>query len=204
MAGLPGTGKTTLANKLGKELHCYVLDRGTIKDALLEDDLLRKNVSETMAGRAAYEAFFKMAEDILIKQRLSVILDSSTLHPFILEKATRLAEQANVELKIIHCCIDEETRRKRLHTRQARMSQAHSHLIPEDAEHNFDILPSGTLHIRTENGKLEEYREIALAYVTSKSRVRSTFFEAFFEGFSKQRLTLLGLPKSSKYDVVLL
>lgn len=193
MAGLPGVGKTTLANRLGKELHWYVLDRDTIKDALLEDNLLRENVSETMAGRAAYEAFFKMAEGILIHQRLSVILDSSTLHPFILEKAIRLAEQANIDLKIIHCVIDEKMRQERLCARQARMSQAHSHLIPQEAEHNFDTLPSNALHIRTEDGKLEEYIGAALTYVTPKSRTRPHFLRGFFEGLSKQKLTLLEL-----------
>ena len=41
MAGLPGVGKTTLANELGLRLGWVVIDKDSIKDSLLEDYLLK-------------------------------------------------------------------------------------------------------------------------------------------------------------------
>lgn len=176
MAGLPGVGKTTLANRLGEALEWYVLDRDTLKDSWQEDELLRKEIPETMAGRAAYESFFKVAEDMLVHQHLSVILDSSSLYPFITERAIKLAEQAGAHLKVIHCIIDEETRHHRLSTRPVRKSQERSILIPAEAgqhiEQNLKDSPGHVLRLRTEEGKLEKYLETALTYVKQTSTPR--------------------------------
>ena len=165
MAGLPGVGKSTLATKLGSELGWTVLDKDTFKDSLLEDSLLKKNFTEDMAGRAAYEAFFKLAKDLLVHQHQSIILDTSTLHRFIYERAQDLASAAGAEFKVILCEVDEKTRQHRLRTRKQRLSQAYSRLVPEDAAKLFDeLLPEHTLRIRTKE-PLKKYEERALAYI---------------------------------------
>ncbi len=169
MAGLPGVGKTTLASKLGQLVELVILEKDTLKDALLEDEALKEKVGEEIAGRAAYENFFKLAEEFLLNQHLSVILDSSALHPFILERAEELARRARAKLKIIFCHVDESIRQDRLRNRKARISQSHADRIIEEDAKRFAKLPEEhTLKIYTKEGSLEVYAKTALKYIAGQ------------------------------------
>ena len=175
MAGLPGAGKSTLASKIGLDLGWVVIDRDTLKDSLLEDSLLKEKIAEDVAGWAAYESFFKLAHDLLVNQHRSIILDTSTLHRFIFERARALANSAGAEFKVILCEVDEKTRQHRLRTRKKRISQVHGHLVPEEAARQFDKLPPElTLKIDTKD-PLKKYEEKALAFVSGPKLVMSGF-----------------------------
>src|SRR5690242_11668511 len=100
MAGLPGAGKTTIAAGLGDILLWTVLDKDWLKLSLLR---LQLGMPEEEVGRIAYELLFVQAEDILVRQRLSVILDTSARYPFVLEYASRIAQSAGAQLKTILC-----------------------------------------------------------------------------------------------------
>src|SRR5437762_5981931 len=89
MAGLPGVGKTTLAARLGAMLHWLVLDRDIIKTAMVDTGM-----DEEQAGWIAYDMFFTLAQNIIMHQHHSLILDTSALYPFILERATAIAQSA--------------------------------------------------------------------------------------------------------------
>lgn len=168
MAGLPGVGKSTLAHELGLDLGWVVIDRDSFKDSLLEDAVLKEKIAEDTAGWAAYEVFFRNARDLLVNQHQSIILDTSTLHRFIFERAQDLARDAGAEFKVILCEVDEKTRQHRLHTRKKRISQAYGHLVPEKAARQFDeFLPEHTLRIWTKD-PLKKYGEKALAYIASQ------------------------------------
>ncbi len=65
MAGLPGAGKTTLANALSKELGWYVVDKDRYREILSVYGLSPDTVS-----RAAYDLSFKDAYNILSKQQV--------------------------------------------------------------------------------------------------------------------------------------
>jgi predicted kinase len=172
MAGLPGVGKTTLAFELGQRLGWVVLEKDILKDTFLEVPLLKEKFDEYTAGWAAYENFFKVAENFLVNQRLSVILDTSFLHPFILERtekilerAEKLTERSGAQLKIILCEVDESTRQQRLRTRKTRTSQAKAHLLPKEVAKQFDQLdPSSYKKIGTER-PLKVYINEAVKYV---------------------------------------
>jgi predicted kinase len=167
MAGLPGVGKSTLASKLGLDLGWVVIDRDGFKDSLLEDALLKARIAEDTAGWASYEVFFRNAHDLLVNQHQSIILDTSTLHRFIFDRAQKLAIAARAEFKVILCEVDEKTRQHRLRTRQKRVSQAYGHLVPEEAARQFDeFLPEYTLRIDTKD-PLKKYEEKALAYISA-------------------------------------
>lgn len=172
MAGLPGAGKSTLASRLGLDLGWVVIDRDNFKDYLLEDAMLKEKIEENTAGWTSYEVFFKNAHNLLVNQRQSIILDTSTLHPFIFERARDLAREAEAELKVILCEVDEKTRQHRLRTRKQRLSQAYSRLVPEEAAKLFDeLLPEHTLKVWTKD-PIKKYEEKALIYISgSKSMV---------------------------------
>ena len=169
-------GKTTLANELGLRLGWVVIDKDTIKDLLLEDSLLKEQIAEDTAGRAAYEAFFKLARDFLINQHQSLILDCSTLQPFVFERAKKLATTSGAQFKVILCEVDEFTRQHRLRTRKSRLSQARAHHVPREAAKQFDALdlPSHTLKICTKD-PLKKYLGKALDYVSEGEKIENGY-----------------------------
>jgi predicted kinase len=100
MAGLPGTGKSTLAEALAKELNGVVLSKDAVRAALFpgpltgytreQDDLCFRMVLEG----AAYVASHQRSEFIF--------LDGRTFsHGEDVEQAIRAAEQANCAWRII-------------------------------------------------------------------------------------------------------
>src|SRR5689334_3179023 len=97
MAGLPGTGKTTLSTVLGHELRWPVINKDELKRTFLnmgEPDML--------AGMMAYEVVFTLIRDLFESQRLSIILDTASLYFFILEQAVKSVQAVpNARLKII-------------------------------------------------------------------------------------------------------
>jgi predicted kinase len=76
MAGLPGAGKTTLALALGRALGWPVVDKDTLKSPLL-----KLGIANEVAGPASYTLLLALARDLLVHQRLSVILDSPAAYP---------------------------------------------------------------------------------------------------------------------------
>jgi predicted kinase len=146
MAGLPGTGKTTIALVLGRRLRWPVCDKDTLKSPLLDMD-----VPEGVAGPASYALLFALATDVLVRQRLSVIIDSPAVYSTVQEQAHELACAAGARLKVIRCTVDPETRLARLAGRTARASQlTKDRAWTADEERAlFAHLPADTLVLAT-------------------------------------------------------
>jgi predicted kinase len=142
MAGPPGTGKTTLAVAAARMLRWPVVDKDTLKSCLLT-----AGVAEKIAGPASYDLMFDIGKDLLVDQRLSVILDSPAGYPSVVERARALARQAEADLKFILCLADPSTRAVRLAQRTARPSQwSVDKLVDGDTRQRWaSLLPSDSL-----------------------------------------------------------
>jgi predicted kinase len=201
MAGLPGVGKTTLAFELGQRLGWTVLEKDRFKESFLEAPSPNENFDDYAAGWEAYEDCFKETEDFLVNRQLSVILDTSLLHPFILKRAKQLAVRSGAQLKIILCEVDECTRQYRLHNRKKRISQAKAHLLPKEAAKRFDQLdPSLYKKIETKC-PLKTYINEALTYVKESEQeltryqdVSSEYIYCWIIMFLVYPMTLNGVP----------
>src|SRR5438105_228813 len=112
LAGLPGTGKTTLAYKLGRILDWTVLDKD-----LFNTELLNAGLSQSQAGPLAYELMFSLAHDLIIKQRHSVILDTAGRQPRNLQQARLIAGDAPARLQIVRLIASHAVRKKRMASR---------------------------------------------------------------------------------------
>lgn len=172
MAGLPGSGKTTLARLMGKALGWPVVSKDLFKSSLI---LARAGMTDEEAGRIAYELLFDQAEDLIVRQRFSIIFDTSAHRPFILENAMRIVRAAGAGMKIIYCVAPSNVRLKRLNERAAAnlyhpfMLSLETAVIEDESEH-FRHLSDGRLVIDTQK-PLEKCFQEALKYVLQTERL---------------------------------
>lgn len=164
MAGMPGSGKTTLALALGRSLGWPVIDKDTLKSPMLI-----KGISESLAGPASYALMLELADDLLVRQHLSAILDSPGRFPSVLTRVQAISAQTGAALKIIRCVASRELRRQRMTERVARPSQWNANTVmPDDQEQSMFVhLPSDILIIDTSRS-LEQCMAEAIAYIKSR------------------------------------
>ena len=116
-SGLPGTGKSTLAESVGKGLGIPVFARDWLEATLLRCEL-KPATEEKSLGSTGYELMTVLAERQLMLGQ-SVILDSVAATETIRNTWHQLAEQYNATWRVIECiCSDESLHRSRLNGRQ--------------------------------------------------------------------------------------
>jgi len=116
-SGLPGTGKSTLAEIIGRQLCIPVFAKDWLEASLLRSGLKSK-MDDKLLGFAGYELLTMLAErQFMLGQ--SVILDSVASTQTIRDTWRRLANQYQAEWRVMECiCSDVNLHRARLNTRQ--------------------------------------------------------------------------------------
>jgi predicted kinase len=162
LADLPGTGKPTLARALAHHLSWPVLDKDTIHTTLLMSGL-----DQAQAAPLSYEILFALSEDLLLQQRLSVIIDTADRQIRALERAVQLTQISGAGLKIIRCVAPASVRALRLAERIERPSQWKvDKATDEDQETWYAHLPTNTLTLQTEEA-LEKNISLALSFLNT-------------------------------------
>jgi predicted kinase len=116
-SGLPGTGKSALAEVVAREFGIPVFAKDWLEATLLRCELEPTN-PEKLLGSAGYQLLTVLAERQLMLGQ-SVILDSVASTKSIRTAWRKLAEKYNAEWVVIECtCSDEMVHRARLSTRQ--------------------------------------------------------------------------------------
>ncbi|HLO31381.1 MAG TPA: AAA family ATPase [Anaerolineales bacterium] len=116
-SGLPGTGKSTLAEALGKELSIPVFAKDWLEAVLLRSGL-RQTSEEKSLGFTGYELLTVLAERQLMLAQ-SVILDSVATSQTIRGTWCQMAERYGAGWRVIECiCSDESLQRARLRNRK--------------------------------------------------------------------------------------
>ena len=113
MAGLPGTGKSTLSRALAAELRGSVLDKDVIRAALFPPADIEYSTEQ---DEFVMRVMLKVAGYILRKDPARcVFLDGRTFsRSYQLSRATGYAEAIGQPWRIIECVCAEESARKRL------------------------------------------------------------------------------------------
>ena len=116
-SGLPGTGKSTLAESVGKELHVPVFANDWLEANLLRNGLV-PTINEKPLGFASYDLLTTLAERQLMLGQ-SVILDSVASTETIRDTWRQMSKRYSANWRVIECvCSDEAIHRARLGMRK--------------------------------------------------------------------------------------
>jgi adenylylsulfate kinase len=119
MAGLPGTGKSTLAARLAEQLGAVVLSKDTVRSALFPPPVLDYSADENdIAMTAVYAAAAYLRKAF---PRQAVILDGRTfLRAYQVRDLLALAASVQETPFVLECVCAEEIVRARLEADRAR------------------------------------------------------------------------------------
>lgn len=116
-SGLPGTGKSTLAENVGKQLHVPVFAKDWLEANLLRNGLV-PTINEKPLGFASYDLMTTLAERQLMLGQ-SVILDSVASTETIRDTWRQMSKRYSANWRVIECvCSDEAIHRGRLGMRK--------------------------------------------------------------------------------------
>jgi predicted kinase len=113
MAGLPGTGKSSLARQLARDLSGVILNKDEIRAALFPPSWIEYS---TKQDDFCMSILFQVASYLLSENpNRYVILDGRTFsYRYQVLELDQAAEKLNIPLKIIECVCSDETARRRL------------------------------------------------------------------------------------------
>jgi adenylylsulfate kinase len=113
MAGLPGTGKSTIARRLAAELNGIVIDKDVVRAALFPPPALEYTVEQ---DDLAMTSVYLAAEQILkVKPLLPVVLDGRTFRrQKQVRELTAMMKLAGIVPRFIACVAAEGVIRERL------------------------------------------------------------------------------------------
>jgi predicted kinase len=113
MAGLPGTGKSTIARRLAAELHGIVIDKDTVRAALFPPPALEYTAEQ---DDIAMTSVYLAAEQILkVKPLLPVIIDGRTFRrQKQVRELTAMMKLSGIVPRFIECVAAEDVVRERL------------------------------------------------------------------------------------------
>lgn len=114
--GLPGTGKSTLAAKLSKDLNIPCMQKDVLKEFFYDTLPIEGREQSRMIGRAVFEMLYTLAETYLSSGQ-SFMEESPFFVEFGRPKFQAIINQYPATVIEVYCFTDKEERRKRVKDR---------------------------------------------------------------------------------------
>lgn len=162
MAGLPATGKSTLAQALADS--GVVLDKDVIRSVLFPPDYVEYSSEQD----DFCQALMLETAEYLIKRHpgVRIFLDGRTFsRRYQIDGVIEAARRLNTEWRVIECVCDEATARLRLEaSRQSHLARNRSYELYRDLRAQFEPIAVPKLVVNTDTA-LEECVKAARAYL---------------------------------------
>jgi adenylylsulfate kinase len=175
-AGLPGTGKSTLARRVASELAAPLLDKDRVRDALFGPDHVAYTREQ---DDFVVEILFTAIEHLLAYSPPEfVVLDGRTFSKKDqVEALRRFARARKLELRILQCACSPETARARIELDER--SRAHpaanrSFALHQALSADADPISNPKRVVRTDGATVDELVGVCLKYARApRSDIRS-------------------------------
>lgn len=179
VTGRPGSGKTTLANRIAEEICCPLLSRDALKEGYCVTHDAEHTSLPADTNRKLYDVYFDLVQHFL-DEGISVVLEAAFQHKLWEPKLEPLLERADV--RIVRCQVDPQLARERMVARglaNPRRERFHRDFAVHAAREGRD-LPIGTyappeidvptLDVDT-SGAYEPFAEAIVAFVMRGRRL---------------------------------
>lgn len=153
VSGKPGSGKTTLAYKLGKAIGCPVICRDVIKEGIVRTLGDGPGISHESMNRLALEAFFETIERF-VKNSVTVVVEAAFGKELWIDGLKSILE--DVSLRVIDCQLPGNIAEARMRERL----QKHPH--QRSAHQDEDYLSK----IKSGEYSLDNYQTLSLGVPT--------------------------------------
>jgi predicted kinase len=152
MAGLPGTGKSTVARKLAERMRAHVMDKDRVRDALFGPDRIEFSTEQddlvvSLMLQAAAHIWWK-------HERAIVILDGRVFSKNAqLKQVTDFADKLGQRWKVIECVCAEQTAKQRISADQRSGSHPAGNrnaTLYDAVKSRFEPIPEPKIVVETE------------------------------------------------------
>jgi predicted kinase len=166
MAGLPGTGKSTLARALAQETGGIVLNKDTVRAALFPEEFLEYSIQQ---DDFVQDLMQRTAEYLLVHHSsLTVFFDGRTFsRRYQLDRVIELAEKLDTPWRIIECVCAENVARERIERASWHPARNRTIELYRKIRNEFEPITRPKLVVDT-GEPIELSMAAAVAYLTSK------------------------------------
>jgi adenylylsulfate kinase len=166
MAGLPGTGKSTLARALATRLDAHVIDKDGVRAALFGATVDYTREQDDLVCRAMYDAVEHLARKASTG---CVVLDGRTYSKrYQVDELRRLASRTRARLAIVECTCEPETARVRLETDARHVARNRSFELYRALAAAAEPIAGEKLVLATDGGSVEQLVERCTAWLRER------------------------------------